>query len=268
MSPLRPAILITLCTAGVSFAAEPSSRVLHRFDAPEAVQAVAVDDAHFYAIANTVIGKYEKESGKLVGRWKASEETPLKHMNAGIVLEGKLYCAHSNYPHVPEASSVEIFDTATLEHVGSHSFGIYEGSLTWVDWHDDAWWAVFAHYSSKAGDDPFAKPTAYTSLVKFDPQWRRMAGWTFPEELLERFTPQSCSGGGWGPDGQLYSTGHDLAEIYQLELPEAGSTLVLKKIIPVEITGQGVAWDKSRPGVLYGINRAKKQVIVSEIVTE
>lgn len=67
---------------------------------------------------------------------------------------------------------------------------------------------------------------------------------------LDRFAPQSCSGGGWGPDGRLYSTGHDRGEIYQLELPKASSTLVLTKIIPVEIAGQGIAWDTSRPGVL------------------
>ncbi len=251
--------------ASVSWADEPPAKVLARFHALEAVQAVAVDDAHFYAIANTRIGKYRKTDGELVKRWEADEETPLKHMNAGVVINGKLYCAHSNYPHFPEASSVEIFDPETLEHVSSHSLGICEGSLTWIDWHDDAWWVVFAHYSNKVNDDPFARPHTYTTLVKFDRQWRRMAGWTFPEEVLDRFAPQSCSGGGWGPDGRLYSTGHDRGEIYQLELPKAGSTLVLKKIIPVEIAGQGIAWDTSRPGVLYGIDRAKKQVIVSKV---
>ena len=262
------AVMAMLAVTGLSLGAEPSSRVLKRFDAAEAVQAVAVDGSHFYAIANTVIGKYDKETGGLVARWKASDEASLRHMNAGIVLDGKLYCAHSNYPHFPEASSVEIFDTATLEHVGNHSLGIYEGSLTWIDWHDDAWWAVFAHYSSKVNDAPFAKPHAYTSLVKFDREWRRMAGWVFPEEVLDLFAPQSCSGGGWGPDGQLYCTGHDRPEIYQMALPQAGSALVLKRTIPVEITGQGVAWDKSRPGVLYGISRVKKQVIVSEVLAE
>ena len=262
------ATIAILVAAATTHAVEPSSRVLQRFDAPEAVQAVAVDDAHFYAIANTVIGKYDKQTGELVTRWKASEQMPLKHMNAGIVIDSKLYCAHSNYPHFPEASSIEIFDAATLEHVGNHSLGIYEGSLTWIDWHDDAWWAVFAHYSNKVNDDPFAKPHTFTSLVKFDRQWRRMAGWTFPDRLLDLFAPQSCSGGGWGPDGHLYCTGHDRAEVYQLELPRAGSTLVLKQTIPVEITGQGIAWDKSRPGVLYGISRPKKQVVAFRVLVE
>ena len=264
---LLPSLVWMILATAVSLsrAEEPPAKVLARFHALEAVQAVAVDDAHFYAIANTRIGKYRKTDGELVKRWKTDDITPLKHMNAGVVFDGNLYCAHSNYPHFPEASSVEIFDAATLEHLGNHSLGIYEGSLTWIDWHDDAWWAVFAHYSNKVNDDPFAKPHTYTSLVKFDRQWRRMAGWTFPEEVLDRVAPQSCSGGGWGPDGRLYCTGHDRGEIYQLELPKAGSALVLTKIIPVEIAGQGIAWDTSRPGVLYGIDRAKKLVIASEI---
>lgn len=266
MSPLRLTLFITAFAASAILqAAEPTSVVVNRFEAPEAVQAVAVDNTYFYAIANTKIGKYDKATGQLVQRWTASKSVPLIHMNAGIIVDEKLYCSHSNYPHFPEASSVEIFDTATLEHVANHSLGIYEGSLTWVDWHDDAWWAVFAHYSVKVNDDKFAKPHTYTSLVKFDREWRRMAGWTFPSEVLDRLAPNSCSGGAWGPDGRLYCTGHDNGELFQLELPKAGSALVLKQIIPVEITGQGIAWDRSRPGTLYGIDRSKRQVVVSEV---
>jgi ribose 5-phosphate isomerase B len=41
--------------------------------------------------------------------------------NAGTVRDGSLYCAHSNFPRVPMASSVEIFDTGTMKHVGTHS---------------------------------------------------------------------------------------------------------------------------------------------------
>lgn len=233
-----------------------------QFDAPEAVQAVAVDAAHFYAIANSRIGRYDKRTGKAAGQWRATEEYPLRHLNSGVVREGLLYCAHSNFPQYPETSSLEIFDAQTLQHVGSHSFGIYEGSLTWVDWHDDAWWAVFAHYSQRVNDDPRAKPHTYTSLVKFDDQWRRTAGWVFPEEVLERFTPHSCSGGGWSPDGRLYVTGHDRGELYELSLPRCGSTLKLERTLSLGVTGQGVAWDRSTPGVVYGISRPTKEVTV------
>jgi hypothetical protein len=249
----------------VLHAADPAGEVVARWDVPEATQGVAVDATHFYAIANSVVAKYDKKTGERVAVWKASDDYPLTHLNAGIVRDGKLYCAHSNFPRHPEASSVEIFDTSTLQHVGSHSFGIYEGSLTWVDWKDGAWWAVFAHYSEKVNDDPHARPHTYTSLVRFDEQWRRTGGWVFPEAVLERFEPHSCSGGGWGPDGFLYATGHDHGELYRMRLPKAGSSLVLLDTVTLEITGQGVAWDAGEPGILYGISRRDRQVVVSRI---
>jgi hypothetical protein len=54
-----------------------------RFDAKEATQAVAVDESHFYAIANRMIAKYDKETGQPVDRREASEELPLVHLNSG-----------------------------------------------------------------------------------------------------------------------------------------------------------------------------------------
>jgi len=66
----------------------------------------------------------------------------------------------------------------------------------------------------------------------------------------------SNSGGSWGPDGYLYLTGHDPAELYRVRLPKAGSVLEVVDIIPMNIRGQGIAWDRSQPGVIYGIIRA------------
>ncbi len=193
--------------------------------------------------------------------WSASEDRPLVHLNSGVVHDGRLYCAHSNYPHVPEASSVEIWDAATLQHVESHSFGIYEGSLTWIDWHDDAWWAVFASYSHGTEDNPAARDNRWTSLVKFDDHWRRLEAWVFPEEVLKRFESYSCSGGAWGPDGALYCTGHDRGEIYRLVLPKAGSTLRLTRICPAPITGQGIAWSADGKQLL-GLNRKTREIVI------
>lgn len=252
------AILLLTATAA---AKEPSAELLRRIDAPEAVQAVAVDEEAIYAVANSAIGKYDKQTGEKIGGWRATDEAPLKHLNSGVVIDGKLYCANSNFPKYPNTSSVEIFDAETLEHVGNHSFGIYEGSLTVVDRHDDAWWCVFAHYSKKVNDDPRAKPHGYTSLVKFDRQWRRLAGWVFPQQVLGRFAPHSCSGGTWGVDGKFYCTGHDRGEIYQLTLPKAGSELRLLKTFELPITGQGIAIDRTQPGIVYGIDRPKRQVL-------
>ena len=41
-----------------------------------------------------------------------------------------------------------------------------------------------------------------------------------------------------------------------MRLPKAGSVLELVEVIPVNIRGQGIAWDRSDRGVIYGIVRA------------
>jgi hypothetical protein len=41
-----------------------------------------------------------------------------------------------------------------------------------------------------------------------------------------------------------------------MTLPEAGSVLKLVEIVPLSIRGQGIAWDRAQPGVIYGIKRA------------
>lgn len=258
-------LLSVLCPESVH-AEHDRFQLIQRIDVPEAGQAVAVDETHFYAIANSVVAKYERVSGKRVGVWNADAQRPLKHLNSGIVIDGKLYCAHSNYPQFPEASSIEIWDTKTLQHIQSKSLGIYEGSLTWVDQRNGSWWAVFAHYSKKVNQNPFAKNHTHTSLVQFDDQWRRQGGYIFPKPVLDRFDPHSCSGGSWGPDGLIYCSGHDLGEIYQLALPAAGSTMVLKQTLEAPITGQGFAWAPDGT-TIYGIDRAKRQVVVAKWVT-
>lgn len=256
-------VLPLLCSA--AFAGQPQAELLRRFDAPEAVQAVAVDETSFYAIANCTIARYDKQTGEKLGAWHSTDEVPLKHLNSGVVIDGKLYCAHSNFPEYPNTSSVEIFDAQSLEHLGNHSFGIYEGSLTLVDRHEGAWWCVFAHYSTQVNDDPHAKSHAYTSLVKFDDQWRRLEGWVFPRKVLDRFDPHSCSGGSWDASGVFYATGHDRGELYKLTLPKSGCKLRLVETISLPIKGQGIALDRHEPGVVYGIDRSKQQVIVSRL---
>lgn len=260
---------LILFAAGFSASATAGDRsfeVLKRHRAAEATQGVAVDASAFYAVTNRKIAKYDKQTGQRLAEWKADKTRPLTHLNHGVVVKDRLYCAHSNYPGIPVTSSVEIFDTQTLKHVGTHSFGVYEGSLTWIDWRDDAWWAVFAHYSNpKLQTD--GRDARWTSLVKFDSRWRRREAWVFPKKVLEKFAPHSCSGGGWGPDGLLYCSGHDRKELYVLRLPKAGSTLELVDVAPVATPGQAFAWDKSQPGVLYGVSRPTKEVVVSKLQT-
>lgn len=235
---------------------------LRRFPAEEAVQGAAVDEGFFYAIANRAVGKYDKRTGERVAAWAGAEEGPIIHLNSGVVVEGRLYCAHSNYPGVPMVSSVEVWDTETLEHVGTHSFGIYQGSGTWIDYYDGSWWMAFAHYAGRGGvpgQDP-----RWTSLVRFDEAWRPLGAWVFPEEVIGRFLPYSNSGGAWGADGQLYVTGHDASELYVLRLPEAGSVLELQAVVPFPGEGQGIAWDRrTGAGSLYGIRRSSREVVVA-----
>lgn len=248
-------------------AAATTSREVRRFPAAEAHQAVAVDAEHFYAIDSAAIGKYDRKSGKLVARWAESAGGPLQHLNSGVVVDGRLYCAHSNYPEVPMASSIEIFDPRTMTHAGSHSFGIFAGSATWVDFHDGAWWVTFALYNHKGTEKD--RDNRWTSLVRFDRDWRRTAGWVFPPAVLQRFAPYSSSGGSWGPDGRLYVTGHDAPELYVLTLPRAGATLELVDTVATPGHGQGIAWDRGGADrrILYTLHRPTHEVIVLEIGT-
>ena len=251
--------LLALFVFGVAetAGAQPVLVQIGEFVAPEANQGVGVDAQHFYAVDNEAIGKYDKATGKLVKKWQGPKKGPITHLDSAMLMDGKIYAAHSNWPEWPMTSSLEIFDAATMEHVGTHSFGIQWGSLTWVDWHDNHWWMTFANYDRLLGPNktPYGHK-ANTLMVKLTRDFRPVQSWTLPKAILDRFEDMSNSGGSWGPDGFLYLTGHDPAELYRMRLPKAGSTLELVDIIPMNIRGQGIAWDRSQPGVIYGIIRA------------
>jgi hypothetical protein len=268
MPPRRIVVALLCCTVcsgwlGVCEALAQSRRFeeVERFPAAEARQGVAVDAAHFYAIDNRTIAKYDKRTGRLVAKWTASDELPLVHLNGGVVVEGKLFCAHSNYPTLPETSSIEVWEAATLEHAASHRLGITEGSLTWIDRHDGTWWAVFAYYDKQSAE----RGTALTRLARLDDEWRELQSWAFPAEVIERFRPSSCSGGSFGADGLLYCTGHEHPELDVLRLPKAGRVLELLETLAVTNPGQGIAWDRGRAGMLYGVDRGKKEVVVLKL---
>jgi len=237
---------------------------INEFNMIEARQGVAVDENYIYVIGSQRIGKYNKSNGERVAQWVEIQNGPIIHLDSGVIFDGKLYCAHSNYPGVPMTSSIEIWEAATLEHTGSYSFGIYRGSCTWLDRYDGFWWAAFAHYEK--WKHVTEKGSEWTTIVKLDDQMRELESWVFPDEVIEKFRPMSNSGGSWGPDGLLYCTGHDLPEVYVLRLPESGSVLGLVETIPINIFGQGIAWDRSAKGKIYGIRKKDKQVVVSELV--
>lgn len=237
---------------------------LKKFNALEARQGIAVDEKYIYVIDSRQIGKYDKETNELVAHWQEEENGQIVHLNSGVVVDGKLYCAHSNYPGIPMTSSVEIWDTETLQHIGTHSFGIQKGSCTWVDRHNGFWWVAFAHYEK--WKSATGKGTEWTTVIKFDDQWRDLQTWVFPQEVIEKFRPMSNSGGSWGTNGLLYCTGHNLPELYALRIPPKGSVLELIETFQINIEGQGIAWDRSKEGFIYGIKKNDKEVMVFKYV--
>lgn len=123
-----------------------SATLKQTFDAFDARQGVAVDGKYFYAVNNQTITKHDKVTGKPLLQFVGDSDGPIIHMDSATVVGHKLYAATSNYNVTPEKSSVEVFDTRTMKHIDTFSFGIYRGSLTWLDRHDGAWWAAFANY--------------------------------------------------------------------------------------------------------------------------
>lgn len=239
---------------------------IRRIPVVEARQGVAADGAFIYAISNHALGKYRKDTYERVGEWECPEGDPLIHLNAGIVYQGRLYCAHSNYPGVPNLSSVEIWDPVTMRHVGSHSFGRAEGSFTWLDRRDGHWVACFVHYAKKGGE-PDRGP-AWTRLVEFDDEWRQTGAWAFPEDLMNKLGARgySVSGGAFGPGGYLFVTGHDDAALYVLAIPDAGPTLRWVATVPITAHGQAFAWDPNEAGLLYTVNKQSKEIIVGRVL--
>jgi len=247
---------LCLAVAPLGAGAEVVFTQIAEFDVPEADQGIAVDKDHFYAVDNRTIAKYDKATGTLVDRWDDAADGSMIHLDSAMVRNGRIYAAHSNYRRLPMTSSIEVWDARTMEHIGSYSLGRSLGSFTWFDYHDGYWWGAFANYDRLGPDGKPYGGTINTTLAQFDKDWNILQTWIFPPELLERFEIMSNSGGSWGPDGYLYLTGHDLAEVYKVRLPASGSVLEVEEIIPLNVHGQGIAWDRHAKTVLYGILRA------------
>ena len=258
---------ITLFAAHQATAATPSpppAPVSLRMTVEEANQGVASDGTHVYAIDNDRIGKYVIATGRRIAQWQG-KSADFPHMNSCTVVGAELACAASNYPAVPQTSAIEFFDTQTLHHLRTVSLGIGPGSLTVMDYHDGKWWAIFANYDGK-GAEP-GRDHRYTQLVRMNDAFQPEAAWVFPPEVLERFTPFSCSGASWGADGRLYATGHDRPEAYVLELPDAGSVLKLVHTIGVGTAGQAIDWDPKVKNRLWSVDRATSQIVASQVET-
>ena len=238
-------IVIVACLSSSARASD--WELLLDIPAPEAKQAAAADQRFVYAITNDRIAKYDRETGQQV----AVSSGTAKHLNSGFFWKGKLLCAHSNYPTVPEISEIKVLDTQTMRLSGFHEFGNYGGSLTWVVRYRDSWWCNFAKY----GDE-----NSKTFLVRFDDQWRERDRWAYPPSLIDRLGSYSLSGGLW-MDDLLLVTGHDAQEVYRLRLPEKGSELEFVATEKVPFTGQGIAIDPKTHG-LIGISRRERKLLL------
>lgn len=241
-------ILVGLAAAASSLAVQEPVRwkKVAVLSAKEAHQAAAADLKHVYAITNDKIVRYDRETGQRLD----SSSGEAKHLNSGFLWEGKLYCAHSNFPALPERSEIKVLDLGTMKLTTFKDFGDFGASLTWCVFHEDHWWCNFAKY----GDE-----NAKTFLVKFDGDWREKGRWTWPAEVLSGIGKASISGGLWR-EGVLLATDHDHPVLYQVRLPKEGSVLEFVAKHPSPFPGQGIALDPKTGGLL-GIDRSKKEVV-------
>lgn len=250
-------VWITAGAAALVGAVQLQATTVREFPAPDADQGAAVDAEHVYVVDNSVIAKHRRSDGEMVARVDDGPLTLLEHMNSCFHEDGQLWCANSNYSETPMASSVEVFDAATLTHVRSHPLGVRdEGSLTWFDRLGGGWLAAFAHYDGDDGGLAF-KGHRFTTLATLDEEWRVTGGWMLPNSVLARLEPDSASGGQIGPDGLLYILGHDKPEMYVLAKPVAGPKLIHVATIDVELEGQAFSFDPVTPRRIVGIDRRR-----------
>lgn len=186
-----------------------NSTTVRKIEAADAIQGVAVDADYFYSIDDYSITKHDKSTGESLLQWYGGEYGPIIHLDGAVVINGTIYAPHSNYPQSPETSSVEMWNATTLEHIGSHPFGVYRGSLTWIDQDENGvWFGTFANYDRvQPGQTTPYGLTMNTQFVQFNDDWTVARAWIFPDALWQSFSPMSNSGGSFGPDGWLYITG-------------------------------------------------------------
>ena len=224
--------------------ADPIARVVRRFPAEEASQAVAVDDRYFYAIASAAIGK-NKATGRpvpqvgrrttgpdraLEQRCRVARRTILRSLQLSTYPDGELDrgVRHED----DDAPAVDALACGSrLGDVGRYG--------------DGAWWVTFAHYSGRGGEP--GKGSEATRLVRFTNDWRPAGKWTFPQPVVARGWGEiSSSGGTLASRGLFYTTGHDAPELYVLKRPRTGQALTLEQNRSGRKRGTGLALDRRR----------------------
>lgn len=246
---LTSVVLLSVLWLGASVM--PELKQTGGMTAPEAVQAAAADREFVYAVSSTAVAKY----GRATGRRLAVSSGEARHLNSAFLWEGKLYCAHSNFPRKPEHSEIKVLDPASMALTTFKDFGASKGSLTWAVREGDHWWCNFAYYG---------KENARTRLVKFDADWRELQEWVYPASVIRELGDFSISGGIWFRE-ELWVTGHDRRAVYRLGLPKEGNVLELNLSLRSPFPGQGIALDPANPRGVVGIDRERKAVIFAEL---
>jgi len=247
---------------------KPKNRVIKKVPT-EANQGVAVDKNYYYAISNTRITKHNKTTDETVATWQADTNNKafehFKHMNSGTVIGGKLYVAHSRYNIDPNDNTIEIFNVKNelLEHEETIPMPREHGSLTWIDKHSDgSWWICYAVYGQGVNNK--------TKLVKYyykNNKFVEVKDWFFPKEAIENWGDMSCSGGSWSTEGFLFTTGHDHANAFVLQLDKTNELKYVRTESNMGFYGQAIAWDRfSKEPILWGI--VKRKFVTATLISE
>jgi len=247
LGSLMAMTVISSCLAGEAYVEKSAMSSAH------ASQAAAADERFVYAVSSTDIAKLDREGGKelAVSTGKAA------HLNSAVLIDGKVYSAHSNFPLKPEQGDIRVLDPKTMKLEVFHQFENPPGSITWVLKREGSWWCHFAGY---------ALEKEKSCLVRFDAEWKETGRWSYPPELMKDWGAMSLSGGIWQGD-VLLATGHDKKLIYRLRVPEKGGMIEWQGSIPSPFPGQGIAADP-KTGGLVGIDRKRKAVIFAELAKE
>ena len=242
--------------ASLMFAAEtkltlkPGWEAAGSIASEHATQAAAADAKFAYAVSNTTVAQYDRTTGKQI---QTGTMPDAKHLNSAYVHDGKIYCAHSNYPKTPHESDIRVFDPATGKLTLFHRFREPPGSLVWCVVRDGRWWCCFAHYGNE---------NAKTALVEFADGFRERRRWTFPNEVVADWDGMSTSGGIWDGDSLIVSH-HHFRVLYRLTVPKVGDELQFVEALRCPFPGQGIAIDP-KTGGLVGIDRGKKSIVFAE----
>lgn len=239
-------LVSALAADGSKLDLKPGWKATGELKSEHAAQAAAATDTHVFAVSSTTVAVYDRATGKLL----ATGEGKAEHLNSAFVWNGKVYCAHSNYPKTPETSEIRVYDPATNKLTVFHEFKNPPGSLVWNVHDGKHWWCCFARYQ---------KDNAKTVLIRYADGFKEEARWTFPAKVIDDWDGMSASGGVWDGDTLLVSH-HHYKVLYRLRVPKGGKELEFVEALACPFPGQGIAADP-KTGGLVGIDRGAKKVV-------